>query len=143
MKGFSIATECPRFFIVLLESILLSCRAAAGLEEITSKKILQSRKSDWRKLCERLAPLGIMGDQLRTLTHFFPPLRFRNQVPTFAVRETDVSRHNGGTSDAPLKPLRVDSVLRALSSLRGLRGAPEVPPLCRETSVSRTANVGT
>ena len=32
---------------------------------------------------------------------------------------------------------------RALSSLRGLRGAPEVPPLCRETLVSRTANVGT
>ena len=30
-------------------------------------------------------------------------------------------------------PLRVDSALRALSSLRGLRGAPEVPPLCRET----------
>ena len=25
------------------------------------------------------------------------------------------------------------SVLRALSSLRGLRGAPKVPPLCRET----------
>ena len=33
--------------------------------------------------------------------------------------------------------------LGALSSLRGLRGAPEVPPLCQETSVSRTANVGT
>ena len=64
-------------------------------------------------------------------------------VPTFAVREIDVSRHNGGTSGASLKPLRDDSVLRALSSLRGLRGAPEVPPLCRETSVSRTANVGT
>ena len=32
---------------------------------------------------------------------------------------------------------------RALSSLRGLRGTPEVPPLCRETSVSRTPNVGT
>ena len=44
-----------------------------------------------------------------------------------------VSRHNGGTSGAPLKPLRVDSALRALSSLRGLRGALEVPPLCRET----------
>ena len=43
----------------------------------------------------------------------------------------------------PLKPPRDDSALRALSSLRGLRGAPEVPPLCRETSVSRTANVGT
>ena len=54
-------------------------------------------------------------------------------VPTFAVRETDVSRHNGGTSGAPLKPLRVDSALRALSTLRGLREAPEVPPLCRET----------
>ena len=54
-------------------------------------------------------------------------------VPTFAVRETDVSRHNGGTSGAPLKPLRDDSALRALSSLRGLRGAPEGPPLCRET----------
>ena len=26
-----------------------------------------------------------------------------------------------------------DSALRALSTLRGLRGAPEVPPLCRET----------
>jgi len=53
-----------------------------------------------------------------------------------------VSRHNGGTSGATLKPLRVDSALRALStnsalralsSLRGLRGTPEVPPLCRET----------
>ena len=44
-----------------------------------------------------------------------------------------VSRHNGGTSGDPLKPLRVDSALKALSTLRGLRGAPEVPPLCRET----------
>ena len=31
-----------------------------------------------------------------------------------------VSRHNGGTSCAPLKPLKVDSALRALSTLRGL-----------------------
>ena len=37
--------------------------------------------------------------------------------------------------------LRDDSALRALSSQRGLRGAPEVPPLCREDAVSRTANV--
>ena len=44
-----------------------------------------------------------------------------------------VFRHNGGTSGAPLKPLRVDSALKALSTLRGLRGAPEVAPLCRET----------
>ena len=34
------------------------------------------------------------------LTHFCPPLRL-----TFAVRETDVSLHNGGTAGAPLKPL--------------------------------------
>ena len=74
---------------------------------------------------------------------FFGVNPFMPTVPTFAVRETDVSRHNGGTSGAPLKPLRDDSALRTLSSLRGLRGAPEVPPLCRETSVSRTANVGT
>ena len=44
-----------------------------------------------------------------------------------------VSRHNGGTLGAPLKPLRDDSALRTLSSLRGLRGAPKLPPLCRET----------
>ena len=62
-------------------------------------------------------------------------------VSTFAVRETDVSRHNGGASLN--LPLRDDSALRALSSLRGSRGAHEVPPLSRETSVSRTANVGT
>ena len=43
--------------------------------------------------------------------------------PTFSVRGTDVSRHNGGTSGAPLKPPRDDTALRALSSLRGLRGA--------------------
>ena len=35
-----------------------------------------------------------------------------------------VSRHNGGSAGAPLKPLRDDSALRALSTLRGLRGAP-------------------
>ena len=29
---------------------------------------------------------------------------FLPTVPTFAVRETDVSRHNGGTLGAPLKP---------------------------------------
>ena len=64
-------------------------------------------------------------------------------VPTFAVREINVSRHNGDASGALLKPLRDDTTLRALSSLRGLGGAPEVPPLCGETLISRTANVGT
>ena len=37
-----------------------------------------------------------------------------------------VSRHNGGASGAPLRPLRVDSALRALSTLRGLRGVDSV-----------------
>ena len=83
-------------------------------------------------------PACVWGEPFTFIFNPFLPI-----VPTFAVRETDVSRHNGGTSGAPLKPLRDDSALRALSSLRDLRGAPEVPPLCRETSVSRTANVGT
>ena len=75
-------------------------------------------------------------DQACSCPREWPPFRinpFMPTVPTFAVRETDVSRHNGGTSDAPLKTLRDDSALRTLSTLRGLKGAPEVPPLCRET----------
>ena len=36
----------------------------------------------------------------------------------------------------PLNPLRDDSVLRALSSLRGLRGAPEVPHYAERRSLS-------
>ena len=39
-----------------------------------------------------------------------PPLC--RETSTFAVRGTDVSRHNGGTLGAPLKPLRDDSALR-------------------------------
>ena len=57
-------------------------------------------------------------------------------VQTFAVRETDVSRHNGGTSGASLKPLRDDSALRTLSSLRGLRGATEGGSPIMPTDVS-------
>ena len=74
---------------------------------------------------------------------------FLPTVPTFAVRETEVSRHNGGTSGAPLKPLRDDIALRALSSLGqqmsnatvginglipyGVRGVSSRLPLRRET----------
>ena len=54
-----------------------------------------------------------------------------------------VSRHNGGTSGAPLKPLRVDSALRTLSTLRGLRGAPAGAPIMPRDAVFRAANVGT
>ena len=59
------------------------------------------------------------------LNPFMPTVAFNMCCPRDCV-----SRHNGGTAGAPLKPLRDDSALRALSSLRGLRGAPAVPPLC-------------
>ena len=107
----------------------------------------KSKQEELRSVVKQINPgsnvteevvIGNVGGSLESIFNPFLPT-----VPTFAVRETDVSRHNGGTSGAPLKPLRVDSALKALSTLRGLRGAPEVPPLCRETSVSRTANVGT
>ena len=59
------------------------------------------------------------------LDPFLPTVAFSQPIlltfPTLAVRETDVSRHNGGTSGAPLKPLRDDSALRVLSS-QGIKG---------------------
>ena len=67
------------------------------------------------------------------LNPFVPTVAFSQLSSNICCPRDCVSRHNGGTSGAPLKPLRDDSVLRALSSLRGLRGAPAVPPLCRET----------
>ena len=53
-----------------------------------------------------------------TFNPFMPTVAFNICCPRDCV-----SRHNGGTSGAPLKPLRDDSALRALFSLRGLRGA--------------------
>ena len=71
------------------------------------------------------------------LSHLCPPLRFRNQVPTFAVRETDVSRHNGGTLSAPLKPLRDDSALKALFASEGFKGGTRGAPIMpRNVSLS-------
>ena len=48
------------------------------------------------------------------LNPFMPTVAFNICCPRDCV-----SRRNGGTAGAPLKPLRVDSALRALSSLRG------------------------
>ena len=45
---------------------------------------------------------------------------FMPTVPTFAVRETDVSRHNGGASGAPLMPRDV-----SLSDSKCLNGGHE------------------
>ena len=48
----------------------------------------------WFRYCPRWhTALSQWGDtRSALLSQFCPPLRFRNQVPTFAVRETDVSR---------------------------------------------------
>ena len=110
-----------------------SDRLGDNIEEImnTGKVMLPDRFAhawNWwlRFLGRPVEEYHIRGINTNINTHFCPPLRFRNQfLPT-------VPAFNGD-----------DSALRALSSLSGLRGAPEVPPSCRETSVSRTANVGT
>ena len=52
---------------------------------------------------------------------FVPTVAFSQLSSNICCPRDCVSRHNGGTSGAPLKPLRDDSALRALSSLRGLR----------------------
>ena len=93
---------------------------------------LRRRRGIWKAIVDTILPH--VSEFLST--HFCSPLRFRNQVPTFAVRETDVSRHNGGTSGAPLKSLRDDSALRTLSSMRGLRGAPAGPHYAERRSLS-------
>ena len=100
------------------------------------KKIKYKRRMKRNKDTNRHVREWVL--QLKCINPFMPTGAFNICCPRDCV-----FRHNGGTSGAPLKPLRVDSALRALSTLRGSRGASEVPPLCQETSVSRTANVGT
>ena len=80
-----------------------------------------------------LQPRLISYSLLYLINPFMPTVAFSQQSSNICCPTDCVSLHNGGTSGAPLKPLRDDSALRTLSSLRGLRGAPEVPPLCRET----------
>ena len=90
---------------------------------------------DWQVPCNTCESVAHEGPEAywdkRNINPFLPT------VQTFAVRETDVSRHNGGTEGAPLKPLRDDSAMRALSSLKclrgGTRGAPIMP---RDVSLS-------
>ena len=81
----------------------------------------------WQKWRALIYPiLGYLIYQSKVLFNpLMPTVAFNICCPIDCV-----SRHNGGTAGALLKPLRDDSALRALSSLRG---APEVPPLCRET----------
>ena len=53
-------------------------------------------------------------------------------------RATKCSSIRIGGAESPISSFysrqsALDIYMRALSTLRGLRGAPEVPPLCRET----------
>ena len=61
--------------------------------------------------CQNNKSLIYMKKYTSQLTHFYPPLRFRNQVPTCAVRETASLGIMGESRVPPLKPLRDDSVL--------------------------------
>ena len=87
--------------------------------------LLSSNSNDNKKETECK---GRLYSPVQEINPFLPTVAFNICCPRDCV-----SRHNGGTAGAPLKPLRDDSALRALLSLRGLRGAPAVPPLCRET----------
>ena len=73
---------------------------------------------------------------------------FNTFMPTVAFNicclRDCVSRHNGGATVAPLKPLSDDSVLRALSIVsEGFKGGTRSAPIMPIDAVSPTANVGT
>ena len=67
--------------------------------------------------CDSVPEIPRTITALYHLNPFIPTVAFNICCPRDCV-----SRHNGGTAGAPLKPLRDDSALRALSSLRGLNG---------------------
>ena len=69
--------------------------------------------------------IGVKNKRL-LLTHSCPPFQD-------LLSERLMSLSIMGLPRVPFVPLRDDSALRVISCLRGLRWAPEVPPLCRET----------
>ena len=89
-------------------------------------------------------------DVLCTVAALMDVNQFLPTIPTFAVRETGVSRHNGGTSGAPLKPLRDDSALcfavaadgRVQARLRALRRAARRPRAVLPGAVRRADQGG-
>ena len=130
------STTIRKIFVVIKKQLFLT---AVLLWYMILQKYQSAINSHWNRFyfsCNTMTHENrkcslIPPSTMKSLRHNkSSPLRFNpfmSTVPTFAVRETDVSRHNGGISGAPLKLLRDDSALRALSSLEGLRGAPEVP----------------
>ena len=63
-----------------------------------------------------------INDTFHRVNPFVPTVAFSQLSSNMCCPRDCVSRHNEDTSGAPLKPLRDDSALRALSSLRGLMG---------------------
>ena len=121
------------FYFLELSVSNNSCRVFLSVSCID----LMSRRLHPLNLCSMSPFLFSKSSGSEFILLFLKPF-----VPTVAFSQLSfnifwprdyVSRHNGDTTGAPLKPLRDDSALRTLSSLRGSRGAPEVPPLCRET----------
>ena len=76
--------------------------------------------------------LNFTSDAIILTETFYNENNFHD-TPVYTMVTIGIELEGGVYLILPLKPLRDDSVLRALSSLRGLRGAPAVPPLCRET----------
>ena len=87
-------------------------------------------RTNWRPICKPL------GTTLPWCTKGFRSGK-TTAIRCIAVRETTVSRHHGEELRPPLKfPVHHSTII-----LRDLRGPLIGPPLCRETWVSRTANV--
>ena len=79
--------------------------------------------------------IGFFPSMLFHLSNICTPCHlnpFVPTVPTCAVRETASLGMMGAPRVLPLNPSET-IVLWEHYRLRGLRGAPEVPPLCRET----------
>ena len=57
---------------------------------------------------------------------------FSNRKPCAKIPVLSLSTFTGTFSESTIAKID-DSALKTLSSLRGLRGAPEVPPLCRDS----------
>ena len=115
-------------FKFVSEKILKICVGTYSIQLISILNTWNWKPHPYVPMLKELEHFDCFRDRVETINPFMPTGAFNIYSPRDCV-----FRHNGGTSGAPLKPLRDDSALRALSTLRGLRGAPEVPPLFRET----------
>ena len=96
------------------------------LETLSVQKL--ANKRDWTEICSFIGKISTEYTYVKkshqfgklwpkkALKHLHNPLMPNGLFNICCPRDCD-SRHNGGTSGAPLKPLRDDSALIALSSL--------------------------